>query len=135
STLATDVVHGGADGPAPGGPGDRRLSDRDDVGGRTGVHPDGLPVVASPVLPWRSQPVSAAPYEPSLAAVAERGMTYPGSIAIHPEPDPILASLRDPAVAEAAREAAREVDLVAAPSVAGLLAGDHRAMLALIDAI
>jgi hypothetical protein len=131
STLAVDALGRTSDGPAPGGPGDRRLSDRDEDPRRTRVHPDGLPVVAVPVLPWRAVPVTSdvtAPVEPALAGGGRRT-----SIAIQPEPDPILAGL---GIAPAAVTSATSP--AAPPSEAllpALLAGDHRAMLRLIDAI
>jgi hypothetical protein len=127
STLAVDALRGTSDGPAPGGPGDRRLSDRDDDASRTRVHPDGLPVVAVPILPWPAVPVTAdvaGPLEPALAGSGRRA-----SIAIHPEADPILAGL-GLAPAATAQPTRRSEALLPA-----LLAGDHRAMLRLIDAI
>jgi hypothetical protein len=119
STLAVDALRGTSDGPAPGGPGDRRLSDRDEDPSRTRVHPDGLPVVAAPALPWQ-----IIPTEPALAAGARRT-----SIAIHPEPDPLLAGL---GLAPAARAQTAPSDTALLPA---LLAGDHRAMLHLIETI
>jgi hypothetical protein len=126
STLATDAIRGAVDGPAPGGPGDRRLTDRDAAGDRTRVRPDGLPVVASPVLPWRADPTPTVAMEPALAAARELAPSVRGAIAIHPEPDPILATLTSP-VAAAVDDPG--------PSLASLLAGDHRAMLRLVDVI
>jgi len=133
TTLAADLGRGGPDGPAPGGPGDRRSVDRDGDHIRTTVRPDGLPVVASPALPWRSEPAAAA------MATAERS----GAIAIHPEPDRMLAGLAIAPSATATGSPAAVPDGVAAatatdaaePILPGLLAGDHRAMVRLVDAI
>jgi hypothetical protein len=133
TTLAADLVRGGPDGPAPGGPGDRRSVDRDGDDLRTTVRTDGLPVVASPALPWRSEPAPAA------MAVGARS----GAIAIHPEPDWLLAGLglapSPPATSSLAAVAgatatAQAIDETE-PILPGLLAGDHRAMVRLIDAI
>ena len=133
STLAADAIHGGHDGPAPGGPGDRRLHDRDDDADRTRVRPDGLPVVAAPVLPWLAAPVptavlgqlDAVPAEPALA-----GARPAVAIAIHPEPDPSLARL---VASQVPLEASGPA---AAPDLLGdLLAGDHAAIRALVETI
>jgi hypothetical protein len=132
STLATDLALGATDGPAPGGPGDRRLVDRAGSDFRTPVRPDGLPVVASPVLPWRTDPAPgvslepplpllplvplepSVPREPALAS-ADAGEPFRRvAIAIHPERDSLDAWT---------------------PSVGSLLDGNHRAMLAVIDSI
>ncbi len=83
STLAADTLMPPLEGPAPGGPGDRRSVDRTEPDVRTIVRP----------------------------AVA---------IAIDPEPDPLLADL------------AAEGN---PPSLQLVLAGDHRAMLRLVDAV
>jgi len=126
STLAADVLRGGSDGPAPGGPGDRRLVDRDDVDVRTRVRPDGLPVVASPVLPWLTGPVPSA--EPALArAIGGIG------IAIHPEPDPFLAQLGAGRVA--ATGAAIAGTSISSDLLEDLLAGDHAAIRTLVETI
>ncbi|HEY2917049.1 MAG TPA: hypothetical protein VGI98_07540 [Candidatus Limnocylindrales bacterium] len=145
STLATDVLHGTADGPAPGGPGDRRLVDRDGAGHRTGVHPDGLPVVASPILPWSPdpQPGREMPAEPALARAGR-----PIALAIQPEPDPMLARLGlgpspsttasagSPASAAAAPGMPGPANLPVAPTLLhDLLAGDHAAMRGAIEAV
>jgi hypothetical protein len=136
TTLAADYVRGGPLGPAPGGPGDRRSVDRDGDESRTTVRPDGLPVVASPALPWRSQPV------PMAVGAAEHG----GAIGIHPEPDRMLAGLGIARLARSAPSDASSATLASAldavppdeettPILPGLLAGDHRAMVRLVDAI
>lgn len=140
STLATDVLHGTSAGPAPGGPGDRRQSDRDASNDRTGVHPDGLPVVASPILPWSPAPGLAGdiPAEPALAR-AGRTVAVP----ITPEPDPLLARIgmaRSGGGAPATAAAAPSARIVAAQAttttlVVDLLAGDHAAMRRAIDAV
>ena len=147
TTLSGDAIRGPLFGPAPGGPGDRRSVDRDDDFDRTTVRPDGRPVVASPVLPWPSLPATgvamARREEPSPAS-----NRHPGAIGIHPEPDPILARLGlAPAATATAVAAAPEPSGAFDPAVApatgdetapilpGLLAGDHRAMQRLIDAI
>ncbi len=83
STLAADALTQPLEGPAPGGPGDRRSVDRTEPEIRTIVRP----------------------------AVA---------IPIDPEPDPLLADL----AAEGSP-----------PSLQLVLAGDHRAMLRLVDAV
>jgi hypothetical protein len=128
STLATDVFHGAADGPAPGGPGDRRLIDRDGGLDRTRVRPDGLPVVAAPVLPWLPAPVggSASPSEPALAR-----STAAVAVAIHPEPDPLLAQLMGGQLAAATAPASAGT----AGLLADLLNGDHAATRQVIEAI
>lgn len=135
TTLSADAVRGPRFGPAPDGPGDRRSVDRDDDPDRTTVRPDGRPVVASPILPWEFQP----------AASRAAAFRSDDAIGIHPEPDPILARLgiapaatatavatsadrADPAEAPLTREET-------APILPGLLAGDHRAMQRLIEAI
>ncbi|HEY2887804.1 MAG TPA: hypothetical protein VGJ17_04265 [Candidatus Limnocylindrales bacterium] len=137
-TLAADLIHRVADGPAPGGPGDRRAIDRDDDDDRTTVRTDGLPVVAAPALPWRAAPA---------AAVA--GPEWIGAIAIHPEPDRVLAGLglapRALAVTTWSPAVGGPQALASDPGVSttdgalatlpALLAGDHRAMAQLVDAI
>jgi hypothetical protein len=97
STLAADAFLRSPDGPAPGGPGDRRWIDRDEPGIRTIVPP----VVAMPL--------------PFAAGEVSRGRA---AIAIEPEPDPLLAELTTSG---------------GAPSLHLVLAGDHRAMLRLVD--
>jgi hypothetical protein len=102
STLAADALVGGLDGPAPGGPGDRRSIDRDATDVRTIVRPPDMDPA----------PLSLAPgLAPGPAAVA---------IAIEPEEDPLLAELAGPR---------------RTPSLRLVLDGDHRAMLALLDAV
>ncbi|HET9682095.1 MAG TPA: hypothetical protein VFP19_08655 [Candidatus Limnocylindrales bacterium] len=96
STLAADAFHRSLEGPAPGGPGDRRSIDRDGGDDRTPVQP----IVSIP-LPFRATEGLAA-------------------IAIEPEPDPLLAELTTPA---------------GTPSLHLVLAGDHRAMLRLVDLV
>ncbi|MBI3750375.1 MAG: hypothetical protein HY263_01805 [Chloroflexi bacterium] len=152
TTLAADVFRGPHAGPAPGGPGDRRSVDRDDGSDRTTVRPDGRPVVASPSLPWQSQPAaSLVPVLGPEAAPAPAG-GHAGAIRIHPTPDPILARLglapaatatavaasADPAAHPVAPPEAAETSPTSedgGPILPGLLAGDHQAMQRLIDAI
>ncbi|HJW21168.1 MAG TPA: hypothetical protein VJ506_01935 [Candidatus Limnocylindrales bacterium] len=113
STLAADAFHRALDGPAPGGPGDRRSIDRDEPGIRTIVHP----VVAMP-LPFAPHPRSIGPAASAdLAPIARSGLT---AVAIEPEPDPLLAELSTSG---------------SAPSLHLVLAGDHRAMLRLVDLV
>jgi hypothetical protein len=150
STLAADVRAIGVNGPARGGPGDRRLIDRDDANDRTRVRPDGLPVVASPALPWLAQPVAMAPEipaEPALAGARSGSHAAGVALAIHPEPDLLLARLTggpDTSGAEAAAGAGPEAswDVFVAPAgtaarslLADLLAGDHAAMVTAVEAI
>jgi hypothetical protein len=134
STLAADPLRGVADGPAPGGPGDRRLVDRDDTGDRTRVRPDGLPVVAAPVLPWLAQPVAGleVPAEPALAG-AWPAAPATVAVAIHPEPDLVLAHLTGGGIVASPVGTA---PATASPGLlAGLLAGDHAEMRLVIEAI
>ena len=140
TTLAADATLGPLFGPAPGGPGDRRSVDRDDDLDRTTVRPDGRPVVASPALPWLSQPV---------ASLTVAGLSVGSqAIGIHPEPDPVLARLgrSSAAIATAVAAPADPADPAdpaeapmtdgdAAPILPGLLAGEHLATQRLIDAI
>jgi hypothetical protein len=114
STLAADAFQRTLDGPAPGGPGDRRAYDRDEPAIRTLVQP-----VVSMRLPF-------APHRPAMGpefsgraseAAAAMGLT---AIAIEPEPDPLLAELSASG---------------GAPSLHLVLAGDHRAMLRLVDLV
>jgi hypothetical protein len=108
STLAADAFQRALDGPAPGGPGDRRSIDRDDPEIRTIVQP----VVAMP-LPFAAH----GPASDARAALATGGRV---ALAIEPEPDPLLAELAAPG---------------GAPSLHLVLAGDHRAMLRLVDLV
>lgn len=107
STLAADAFQRSFDGPAPGGPGDRRSIDRDGLDIRTIVQP-----IVSMRLPFAA-PAPVA----SLAVTAARGLT---AVAIEPEPDPLLAELTAPQ---------------GAPSLHRVLTGDHRAMLRLVDLV
>lgn len=101
STLAADAFIPTFDGPAPGGPGDRRATDRDEPDVRTIVH----------------QPTFMPAPPPAARPAMANGRV---AIAIEPDPDPLLA------------------DLAAAsgpPSLHLVLAGDHRAMLRLLDVV
>lgn len=153
TTLTSDLARAMAGGPAPGGPGDRRSVDRDDLETRTTVRTDGLPVVASPILPWRSEPLLAPAATLGGAESAGAGAASNGRITIRPEPDPVLARLGVGSTAGATDAAAsRDTDAASAtataigtataeagathhPILPGLLAGDHRAMQRLIEAI
>jgi hypothetical protein len=143
STLATDVLHGVARGPAPGGPGDRRRVDRDAAGDRTRVHPEGLPVVASPVLPWLAAPPLVGEPEPTLTSAWEPTATRQGAIGIRPERDPAFAGLTSvaprvsgaPAAPTATDELGSDPATELTPSLRNLLDGDHRTMLRLVEVI
>lgn len=96
-------------------------------------------MVAAPVLPWSSQPSLAMATRHDSGAPAG---PIPGAITVHPEPDPVLTRLGlSPAAITTA--VAPPADAADAPTTAdgiepllpGLLAGDHRAMQRLIDAI
>ena len=134
TTLASDYARGAAAGPAPGGPGDRRSVDRDGDGFGTTVRPDGLPVVASPALPWRSEPAVAAANPVAPGPAAPGPAARPGAISIHPEPDRMLAGL-GLGPSAAGTSVADSTSGAGASVLPGLLAGDHQAMVQLIDAI
>jgi hypothetical protein len=121
STLASDVLHGSLDGPAPGGPGDRRSIDRDGPAIRTIVQP----IVSMPLPFAASAPPSrlaAVPSPSTVAAAASAAALAAGlaAISIEPESDPLLEELTPAG---------------GAPSVHLVLAGDHRAMLRLVDLV
>jgi hypothetical protein len=112
STLSSDAFLTVPEVPAPGGPADRRQSDRDDDSGgserRQGAVP--RPSSAMPLhdrgigdfrMPVRSGPATA--------------------VAIHPEPDRALEFLRSGRPTR--------------PLVERILQGDHRAMMTALDAI
>jgi hypothetical protein len=107
STLAADAMAGGLEGPAPGGPGDRRTADRNQLDSRTIVRFGGQD----------SRPATSEPATPAIARVTASGAV---AIAIEPEPDPLLA---------------QSTPTSARPSLPLVLAGDHRAMLRLVDAV
>jgi len=114
STLAADAFAGLHDGPAPGGPGDRRSIDRD------------MPITRTIVRSPGVAPSTARPFESPAARPLESPATAPFAspaavaIAIEPEPDPLLAELALP---------------LDPPSLQLVLAGDHRAMRRLLDAV
>lgn len=114
STLAADALHGALAGPAPGGPGDRRSVDRDGPAIRTIVQP--VVSMRLPFGPRADAPFPAVAASPALAASAV-GLA---AIPIEPEPDPLLAELTTSG---------------GAPSLHLVLAGDHRAMLRLVDLV
>lgn len=147
STLAADAIPGGPTGPAPGGPGDRRETDRpatpEPGPDRTIVRP-ARPIVAAPTLPWLLTPEPQIPREPALVAAAPVpvGASLRG-IAIEPEPDPVLAALglAPRPIASAVHPtpmASPDTDPASRPGpplLDALLAGDPAAVEALVDAM
>ncbi len=118
STLAANLLHGSLDGPAPGGPGDRRAVDRDDAPIRTAVQPIvSMPLPFASAEPARVAAQAASPSPAPAPLAAAHGLA---AIAIEPEPDPMLAELATPG---------------GVPSLHLVLAGDHRAMLRLVDLV
>ncbi|HEX5452133.1 MAG TPA: hypothetical protein VFW86_07045 [Candidatus Limnocylindrales bacterium] len=120
STLAEQSAAGGTAWPAPGGPGDRRVSDRESGPGddrdRTIVRSP-VPIVVAPSLPWL------------LARQPEALAARPASIAIEPERDSILAAL---GIAEPGTRIDEPDDGTILPA---LLDRDHRATMRLVDAV
>jgi hypothetical protein len=123
-TLSHDAFVTGPAGPAPGGPGDRRETDREDLA----PPPDGdrwrpsLPSIASPSpVPGRA-PVRV----PDRTLVPSANTAV--AIAIEPEADRALQDLRGPT------EDLRRPPAHGAP-LERMLRGDHRAMVEVVDAI
>jgi len=112
STLSSDAAMSTAAAPAPGGPADRRLSDRE---------PDSTAIdrrFRAPIQPLTVAPARAARAAEVRTPVLSERMV---GIRIEPEPDDFLARLRSPAP---------DRTLLTA-----ILHGDHRAMLTTLDAI
>jgi hypothetical protein len=109
TTLSTEVLRAAADGPAPGGPGDRRRVDRDGAPDRTVVRE-----IVPPRSPARTPGLVTAdgrvgiPIQPA------------GTPDATPEPSPIAPGA---AVANGT------------PLLPGLLAGEPRAILGLVDSL
>ncbi|HYL41490.1 MAG TPA: hypothetical protein VET90_09285, partial [Candidatus Binatus sp.] len=129
STLNDDAIRGALEGPAPGGPGDRRAIDRDGPAIRTIVQPVvamplpfGAPASLGAVSLGMASRDTASLGAAFMAAPAANGARAAGLVAIpiEPEEDPVLAELTMP---------------VGAPSLHLVLAGDHRAMLRLVDLV
>jgi hypothetical protein len=99
--------------PAQGGPGDRRIADREGDS-RITVSPGGPSQTDPPARP------QTAPARPS-DRTAVPSVNAPIGIAIRPEPDPALDALRSRTAQGAAMER--------------ILRGDHRAMTEALDAI
>lgn len=119
-TLSQDAFIGAPAGPAPGGPGDRRASDRD-------ANPEAAP--SMPETPaWRPEmaPAAQAGPEPQAAAAQPPNRTLvpsaaPVAIPIEPEVDRELEGLR--------RRPTHATQLER------MLRGDHRAMVEVVDGI
>lgn len=119
-TLATDAFLADSPGPAPGGPGDRREAERHEPGG-------GDSGAWQPVGPGRPAPArvaggGAASVEtgrPNRTIVPSPGAGH-GSVALQVEPAASPATTAEPAPG---------------PALLRMLAGDHAAMLEVVDAL
>lgn len=112
STLSSDAFATTPTGPAPGGPADRRSVDRDDE-----------PPAVDRRFRAPSAPVAVGPGRGPETAESRTPVRSerPIAVAIHPEPDAFLEQL--------------PADRTRRPLLTAILHGDHRAMLAGLDAI